>query len=132
MHDFPADLRFLLEAEKITYFHIFSVSAGAVYAAMVAKSFPESMLGNVCVSCPPTAHDAPGLDAAKEAPMIRVMKGLSSAPFAGDCLGYIMGRCMKPRAIMEAAPDPKAAMKFLEEEGPPRGDKEVATMMKAR
>lgn len=45
----------------MTFFHIHAVSAGAVYAAVIAKYFPESMIGNVVISCPPVDPSAPGM-----------------------------------------------------------------------
>lgn len=120
------------QAEQVSFFHIHAVSAGAVYAAIVAKAFPESMIGNVCISCPPVDPAAPGmqeLGPVVEAPMVKVMKGLSAAPFAGDCLAWVMQNCMKPEDLMKAAPDPAAAMEFLKAEGPPRGDRMLAGML---
>ena len=122
---FPGDVALIVKAEKLNFFHIHSVSAGSVYAAMIAITFPDSMVGNVCISAPPTDPGAPGmkeLGSKGESPMVKIMKGLASAPFAGDCLGYIFGRCMKPENIMGVAPDTKSAMQFLKDEGPPRGD----------
>ena len=113
----------------MSFFHVYD---GAVYAAIVAKVFPESMIGNVCISCPPVGPDAPGLEElgpVEEATMVKVMKGPSSAPFAGDCLAWVMGNIMKPDDLMKAAPDPVAAMEFLKAEGPPRGDRMLAGML---
>lgn len=115
VHDIAGDVRALLDKEGIRFFHVLGSSAGSVYAAAVAYAFPSEMVGNVLIVAPPVrAGIVPGI---KEAPMVRVMKGISSAPFAGDCLAWIMGNCMKPKALMEAAPDPKYAMQQLLEMG---------------
>ncbi|CAE8609542.1 unnamed protein product [Polarella glacialis] len=109
LKEWPADVKLILEKEKVDKFYASAASAGCVHVLTVAHALSDRVLG-IGLGTPTTplevedATMAGGMD-----PVTKYVRMANAIPWVGDLLSYSLS-LMSAQARMEAVPDVAAAV----------------------